>query len=1200
LPKELRHSYLSSPRFPPSPTASTAMTNDAFRQQTYAYFLMEAQDLLQAIEQDLLTLRADRQPARVHNLMRSAHTLKGAAASVGFQSIKTMAHNLEDVFKTLYNPEVVIDAELETLLMISHDCLRAPISAAVAETECHEAEILSRANAAFGQLKAKLGKHFDPNAGIPTSAELGFDITRSIFETGVSERLEELATALANGDPATVTQTLQTHAEVFIGLAESLNLPGFEAIAKTVQTALQIHPEQSLAIAEVALIDYRQGQAAVLTGDRRQGGKPSAALKQFTQKVKPAPQQPVPPPPPLRPAAAPQQPAARESVSPSSVNSTAAAGGTAAVTPLPAPLPTLGPTRLVTESGNRLSKIWHWLMDFLNQPLFSTNLQTPVNPQPLMDLPTVEAPPSQRDRWPSTEVMADSISNNRDRQTTIANDAGLTTADFSPKTVFDPGIQVSIEDFDSTNLSGFESIVTDEDGFVTFDDLDPSTDALADIERFSVEMGKLADDLAGFEAFVDLADLTDPPIAAAPVEELTPALGTVNQASDQQADLWQDPAPAAPVVHSPQQSQPAEGRAEGRTTNGATAKLRVDLAHLEALNYSISELLINQNRQNLQAEQVQGFVKELTDHLRQHQQTMMYLREWSDRLLFTEVKPLRSQAGQAVEFDALELDQHSEMHGLLQDALEEIVRLNLTTEGLDLTVRQSSQTLNRQGRLLMNARDDLMEVRMVPIGAVLNRLPRLLQQLVETYGKQVELQLKGTQVLVDKVIADKLYDPLLHLVRNAFDHGIESAERRMQQGKPAIGTITIHAYQQGNRTLIDIRDDGYGLDFPKICRRAYEAGLLPSDQVDQFTKLELINVLFESGFSTAAEVSDLSGRGVGLDVVRAQLQALKGTVTVQSEPTQGTTFSLQLPLTLMTARLLVCQVGTSVYGFLSDEVERVILPQPQQLKATTGQPIFHWQRGEIEYPVPVHQLSSLITYGLNLPTVDQTDLEQPLLTSDTQPLLLLRASSDGLVGIRIDQVVGEQELVIRPISTAITPPAYIYGCSILADGHLMLVVDGAALVKQSQPQEQQIPPRVAQAKGAVPTEQRSTVKQILVIDDSITIRQTLAETLRNTGYEVIQAQDGLDALAQLQQHPAVQLITCDVEMPRLNGFEFLMRYRPDASLPQVPVVMLTSRTSEKHRQLALQLGATAYMTKPYINQDFVDAIAHLIPVAPTR
>jgi two-component system, chemotaxis family, sensor histidine kinase and response regulator PixL len=242
-----------------------------------------------------------------------------------------------------------------------------------------------------------------------------------------------------------------------------------------------------------------------------------------------------------------------------------------------------------------------------------------------------------------------------------------------------------------------------------------------------------------------------------------------------------------------------------------------------------------------------------------------------------------------------------------------------------------------------------------------------LQQLVEAHSKQVDLQIRGAKVLVDKAIAEKLYDPLLHLVRNAFDHGIESAQVRRQQGKSEIGQIKINAYQQGNRTIIEVKDDGQGLNLQKICRRGFEMKLLPSAQPDQFTQDELLDLLFHPGFSTADAVTDLSGRGIGLDVVRNQLRSLDGNITVHSEPRQGTTFSLQLPLTLMTARLLVCQMGHAVYAFLSDEIEKILIPQASQIETMGGQSIFHWRQGEIEHPVPIYRLSDLVRYSTSLP-----------------------------------------------------------------------------------------------------------------------------------------------------------------------------------------------------------------------------------------
>jgi two-component system, chemotaxis family, sensor histidine kinase and response regulator PixL len=571
-------------------------------------------------------------------------------------------------------------------------------------------------------------------------------------------------------------------------------------------------------------------------------------------------------------------------------------------------------------------------------------------------------------------------------------------------------------------------------------------------------------------------------------------------------------------------------------------------------------------------------------------------------------------------FDPLELDRHSELHVFLYAALEELVQLGATTESIDLAIRQSSQSLGKQGRLLNHVRDDLMEARMIPIGSVLNRFPRLLQQLMEAHGKQVELLIQGAQVLVDKAIAEKLYDPLLHLVRNAFDHGVESAQVRRQQGKPEAGRIQIKAYQQGNRTIIEVKDDGQGLNLQKICRRGFEMKLLPSARPDDFTAEELLDLLFQPGFSTADEVTDLSGRGVGLDVVRNQLRSLEGNITVDSVPRQGTTFSMQLPLTLMTARLLVCQMGHAVYAFLSDEIEKILIPQTNQIETMGGQSVFHWQRGQEEYPVPIYPLGDLVNYNTALPEQIKHEISlkatHNLLPVAADPSLLLMRWKEGFFGISVEQILGEQELVIRPISRAIAMPNYIYGCSILADGQLTLVIDGKTLVNRigrtvvspnrqapqpieiSQPEVEPLdliappifvePPPVPAVKPAL------AAKQVLVIDDSVTVRQTLSLTLKKAGYKVLQAQDGLDAIAQLQQHSDIQLITCDLEMPRLNGFEFLMRYKKEFT-KTAPVTMLTSRSSEKHRQLALQLGASAYLTKPYTEHELLSTLSNLSP-----
>ncbi|HTL89227.1 MAG TPA: hybrid sensor histidine kinase/response regulator [Leptolyngbya sp.] len=989
------------------------MISDAkLREQTYSYFLTEAQDLLQSIEQNLLSLRQDRSPAQVHELMRAAHTLKGAAASVGFESMKSIAHSFEDVFKAFYQPEVEIDAELEALMYEAYECLRLPLTSAIAGVQSQDTELLNRSDVLFTKIRKKLGKHFDTNAALPTSTELGFDIVRSLFETGVQERLEQLAISIEQNDPATIAHTLETHIEVFSGLAESLNLSGFGAIAQTASTALKQHPDQIREIAQAALADLRQGQIAVLEGDRVRGGEVSQTLQQLARATP-----------------------ARSS--------------------------------LLQQTSRRT---WSRFKQFFRS---ADSAHTPaINP---------------------AQVVAES-----------------------------------------------------SDLF----DIAPELEAMA--TQFAIPEATQDEVDTGFELW------DEPPIQAESI--VPPKL---------------EPAPQKPITQD---------------------TVRVNLAHLESLHFVTSELFIHQNQQVLQDERLQVMLTDLLDRLNDHRQVLAQLQDWA--LMAPEQLSRGTQsfaAGKTLkQFDTLELDRYSELHLILQTALTEAEQFETSAEAIDFLARESRLARSKQGRLLANLRDDLMAVRMLPISTVFNRLPAVVQQLSETHGKTVNLRLSGTQVMVEKALAEKLYDPLLHLVRNAFDHGIEANTVRQQQGK-AIGEIQIRAYQQGNRTFVEVSDDGQGLDLQRICQRGFEQQRLFSNQVEQFSRDQLVNLLFEPGFSTTEAVTDLSGRGVGLDIVRSQIRAIQGNVTVASAPKQGTTFSIQLPLTLVSARLLVCQAGQAIYGVSSEEVERIVSPDSVVTEQLGNQRVLRWHYAGEDQTVPIYSFSSAVTYttwlaGVQSATHSADSLgTAPTLTSSI--LILKRQNS--WIGIEVDRVLGEQELVLRPVGSAIAPPSYVYGCSVLGDGRSLLVIDALALIEQNH----------SSSDSAIVSPHSSTArptKSILVIDDSITVRQVVAATLDHAGYQVIQAQDGLEALEQLQHHPDIHLITCDIEMPRLNGFEFLTRYQQAAQLKQVPVVMLTSRSHEKHQQLAQQLGAAAYLTKPFDQGQLVQLVNQLIEGKVTR
>nr|MCU0552927.1 response regulator [Leptolyngbya sp. Prado105] len=598
----------------------------------------------------------------------------------------------------------------------------------------------------------------------------------------------------------------------------------------------------------------------------------------------------------------------------------------------------------------------------------------------------------------------------------------------------------------------------------------------------------------------------------------------------------------------------------------------------------------HQNQQLLQDERLQVMLGDLLHQMEQHQRVLAQLRDWS--LMAPERFPRESHlltpgSNLKQDFDSLELDRYNDLHLLLQTVIEQAEKLDESTETIDFLARESRLSRSKQGRLLTNLRDDLMNVRMIPIGTTLNRLPQVVQQLRETYGKNVHLKLSGTQVMVDKALAEKLYDPLLHLVRNAFDHGIESDAIRQQQGK-GVGEIEVRAYQQGNRTFIEVSDNGGGLDFARICQRGFEQQRLPSNQIEQVSKPDLLNVLFEPGFSTAGEVTELSGRGVGLDVVRSQLRAIKGDVSVDSIPNQGTTFSLQLPLTLISTRLLICQAGFATYGFPSDEVERILALDAVEIDQIGNQRTLRWTDEDKEHTVAIHNLGQSITYaswlvGMQAQTPETFGAAPTLTTS----ILMIRRHNHW-IGLEVDRVLGEQELVLRPMGSTITPPSYIYGCSVLGDGRSLLAIDAVSLI------EGNLGKTSTSVEIKPPAQKAESPKSVLVIDDSITVRQALTMTLEEAGFRVVQAHDGLDAIAQLQRHPDIQLITCDVEMPRLNGFEFLMRYEQETQLAQVPVVMLTSRSNDKHQQLAKQLGAAAYLTKPFEPGKLVQFVYQLI------
>ncbi len=624
--------------------------------------------------------------------------------------------------------------------------------------------------------------------------------------------------------------------------------------------------------------------------------------------------------------------------------------------------------------------------------------------------------------------------------------------------------------------------------------------------------------------------------------------------------------------------------------------VRVAIDRLERMNNLVGELAIERHGLALHNEQLHETLQELRLKCENFQIIGDQMRQIADGLAISDlsIQPPVSVFSSTFEhnltqqFDVLELDRYGKLHSIAQETIEQIAQIQEQIDDLHLFTTQSNRQIDRQKQLLSHLRDDLMWSRMLPLGEILNRFPRTLHDLSIEYHKPCDLKITGAGVLVDKGAIEKLLDPLVHLLRNAFDHGIETPTIRQQQGKPERGSIEINAYHQGSQTVIEVRDDGRGIDLERVKAKGIALGLIAAQDAATANPERIFDLLFYPSFSTADRVTELSGRGMGLDIVKAQIQAIKGTISIRSTPRRGTTFSLRIPLTLTIAQLMVCQAGEAIYAFPADSIQRIVVPTAAQMQLQDTQRCFNWHH----LIIPIYNLQEILLYAnpLSERIISQTlkvAVNHPL---DWLPPILLIRTGERVVGLEIDRLITEQELTIKPFGTSIRPPSYSYGCTILGDGSILPVLDAHTLIRTVIDQPNCILPQTPR----IPLEPIDPSKLILVVDDSITSRQSLCLSLEKHGYRTIQAKDGQVALQLLRQKATeIKLVICDVEMPNMNGFEFLNIRRQDRTLTHIPIVMLTSRSNTKHRQFATHLGAIDYFVKPYLENDFMNAIDKL-------
>jgi len=627
--------------------------------------------------------------------------------------------------------------------------------------------------------------------------------------------------------------------------------------------------------------------------------------------------------------------------------------------------------------------------------------------------------------------------------------------------------------------------------------------------------------------------------------------------------------------------------------------VRIPVRYLKTLGDLVGGLNAERNGLRSQLQRMRDLVQLLGLRVNGLEQSNTQLRETYDRVA-TSYEPLvtvgdrrsngvgSSEASStfANRFDLLEMDRYGEMHILSREIMDSVVQLQEVSTDIDTALSDTETTERELGRAALQIQTAIGQARMRLLDDILGRFPRMLRELSLTHGKQVELVVRGSSTLVERSMLEVLEAPLLHLVRNAFDHGIEDPSTRVGRGKSPRGKIEIAAGYRGNQTVITVSDDGGGIDSAKVLTKALGMGLSQAE-LDRASDAELLDLIFEPGFSTADRVTTLSGRGVGMDIVRSNLQSLGGNVRVETNLGKGTTFTLTVPMSLSITRVLLVESNGLMIGVPTSSIEEMLLLSSLEIHTIpqTGIhagrviEVFDWE----EYSVTLLRLRDRLNF-----TRPQQQIENITMPIVDEPLVLVVAPNNIPFAFQVDRYWGEQEVTTRMIQSHFPLPEGFSGCAVFGGGRIVPLVDLDRLMTWSL--STNVMPSQYRSLALGTRDRRTTV---MVVDDSINVRRFLAMTLEKAGFRVEQAKDGQEAIEKLQIAKDVGAVVCDIEMPRLDGFGFLAQSRADQNSKDIPVIMLTSRSGIKHRDLAMRLGASAYFSKPFKEQDLLHTLSQL-------
>jgi chemosensory pili system protein ChpA (sensor histidine kinase/response regulator) len=685
----------------------------------------------------------------------------------------------------------------------------------------------------------------------------------------------------------------------------------------------------------------------------------------------------------------------------------------------------------------------------------------------------------------------------------------------------------------------------------------------------------------------------------APVEvEDSDAAAIVAGAEEVHTEGTDETAPAVTPTKKP--AKPATAAAT------AAKSVRIALSRLDRMMNTVGELVINRTRMVGRVAELEKLVDTLSFSKERLQGKV---GEFQEKYEFNRISSTRqtgpwspSTARQTLtsaasgdtsfwsDFSELEMDRYDDFNILSRSMAEISADVNEVLSQLEGFIGRVEGDIDEFTKLAHHLQDEITAARMVPIGTLYSRLSRAVRDAAKSAGKQVDLDLSGSETELDNNIIQQISDPLVHLVRNSVAHGIERPEDRIIASKPGLGKVSLRAYHRGNHIYIEVEDDGRGIDYERVKLSAIERGLVSPETADRLTERDLREMLFHPGFTTAPVKTELAGRGVGLDVVRANLNALNGEIDIQSVSGQGTKFTLKVPLTLIISPALFVRCGVTNFALPLAVVEEIRRLRADEIEDVGGKLL-------TKVRDVVTEVVRLDTY-LGLP---------PLEPVNGYFRMVVANAGNRQIGLVVEEVLGKDEIVIKNLGEYLRRVKLFPGTTIAPDGSLILLIDLNRMVANEPTERRPLqasasaarifaPGSAAIARGTIPAEAIDRIEQerlIVVADDSISVRKFVGRMLEKNGYRVKLAADGMEAAELVTQH-GCHLVITDLEMPRMTGYELMVQLRQSPTTRRIPVMVVTSRAGAKHRDRAMKEGATAFLTKPVQEDQLIAAVEQLM------